>query len=68
MTTNYLLLILSKTDKFLENELDSLINYLSNYGASDYMYGIYEEFYKRDEIKAVETLNNLSKILSYCDV
>ena len=60
ISINYFQLILAKTDKFLEHELDSLINYLSNYGASDYMYGIYEEFYKRDEVKAVETLNNLT--------
>ena len=60
VTTNYFRLILGKTDKFFEHELDNLIKYLSNYGASDYMVGIYESFYKRDEIKAEETLNNLS--------
>jgi len=60
VSTNYFRLILEKTDKFLEHELDSLVNYLSNYGATDYMVGLYELFYKRDEIKAKETLNNLS--------
>ena len=38
---------------------EKLIEYLSENGACDYMAGIYEVFYKRDEIKAVETLNNL---------
>ena len=55
----YFQLILEKTDKFLEHELDSLIEFLSNYGAADYMVGMYELFYKRDEIKAQETLDNL---------
>ena len=57
--TNYFRLILKQTDEFIGNELDSLIEYLSNNGALDYMVGLYGEFYKRDEIKAEETLNNL---------
>ena len=60
VTTNYFKLILAKTDKFYENEKEYLIRYLSNYGAKDYMVGIYESFYKRDEIEAVNTFNNLS--------
>ena len=60
VTTNYLRLILSKTDKFYEHEMDCLIYYLSNNGASDYMADIYSYFYKRDEVKAEETLQNLS--------
>ena len=60
VTTNYLRLILSKTDKFYDYEMDCLIDYLSNNGASDYMVNIYNFFYKRDEVKAEETLNNLS--------
>ena len=59
VSTNYFRLILQKTNKFLDHELNSLINYLSNYGASDYMVGIYGAFYKRDEIKSVETLKSL---------
>ena len=59
VTTNYIRLILSRTYEFLDGEMDCLIDYLSNYGVFDYMEGIYELFYKRDEIKAVETLNNL---------
>ena len=59
VSTNYFRLILARTDKFYEHEEESLINYLSNNGALDYMTGLYELFYKRDEIKAVETLNNL---------
>ena len=60
ITTNYLRLILSKTDKFYDYEMDCLIKYLSNNGASDYMVNIYKFFYKRDEVKAYETLHNLS--------
>ena len=59
VSTYYFRLILVKTDKFIEPEIDCLINYLSNYGASDYMAGFYESFYKRDEIKAQEILNSL---------
>ena len=60
VTTNYLRLILSQTDKFYAHEMDCLINYLSNNGASDYMVGIYKLFYKRDEVNAEQTLNSLS--------
>ncbi len=59
ISTNYYRLILAKTDKFYENEEESLIEYLSNYGAVDYMSGLYELFYKRDEVKAVQTLDSL---------
>ena len=58
-TTYYYKIILPRTDKFYENELNYLLQYLSNYSATDYMGAIYEFFYKRDEIKAVETFNNL---------
>ena len=44
--TNYFRLILAKTDKFYDNETEGLIDYLSNYGAIDYMTGIYEYFYR----------------------
>ena len=57
--TNYYRLILARTDKFLEREEEGLINYLSSYGALDYMAGLYELFYKRDEEKAVQTLDDL---------
>ena len=60
VTTNYLRLILAKTDKFYDHEMDCLIDYLSNNGACDYMADIYSYFYKRDEVKAEETLQNLS--------
>ena len=58
-TTYYYKIILPRTDKFYENELNYLLQYLSDYSATDYMGAIYEFFYKRDEIKAVETFNNL---------
>ena len=57
ITVHYLYMILKKTDKFLEHELDCLTELLSNYGVKDYFFGLYQEFYKRDEIKAQETLN-----------
>ena len=56
VTTYYFRLILGLTDKFYENEKEYLIQYLSDFGVTDFMYGIYELFYKRDEIAAVETL------------
>ena len=59
VTTHYLRLILKETDKFYEHELESLLKYLKTYGVSDFMDGIYRLFYKRDEIKAVETLESL---------
>ena len=59
ITTYYFRIILEKTDKFLPYELDSLIQYLSDYGCLDYMTGLYEAFYKRDEVKAVEILHSL---------
>ena len=59
VSTNYFRLILARTDKFYEHEEESLIDYLSNNGALDYMTGLYELFYKRDEVKAVETLDSL---------
>ena len=58
--TNYFRLILATTDKFYDIEKKKLIEYLSNNGASDYMAGIYGLFYKRDEVLAEETLNNLA--------
>ena len=60
-TVHYLYLILKKSDKFLEHELDCLINILSKYGVKDYLTGIYQEFYKRDETKAQETLNSMKE-------
>ena len=59
VTTNYLRLILSRTYEFLDGEMECLLKYLSSYGVYDYMEGIYGLFYKRDEIKSIETLNNL---------
>ena len=59
VSTFYFQVILEKTDIFLEHELESLLKYLSNYGVEDYMNGIYGAFYKRDEIKAKETLDSL---------
>ena len=59
VTTHYLRLILKETDKFYDHEMDSLLNYLNTYGVSDFMDGIYRLFYKRDEIRANETLSNL---------
>ena len=59
VSTNYYRIILGQTDKFLEHELDSFITYLSNYSAVDYLVGLYELFYKRDEVKAQETLEKL---------
>ena len=59
VTTHYFRLILKETDKFYDHELDSLLTYLKTYGVSDFMDGIYRLFYKRDEIKAVETLESL---------
>ena len=58
--TNYFRLILAKTDKFYEHEKESLIEYLSNNGATDYMTGIYTLFYQRDEILAEEVFKNLT--------
>ena len=55
-TVNYLYMILQKSDKFLDHELDCLTNILSNYSVMDYLSGLYPEFYKRDEIKAMEIL------------
>ena len=57
--TNYFRLILARTDEFYEIEKEKLIEYLSSYGAVDYMAGIYGLFYQRDEELAVETLNGL---------
>ena len=58
--TNYFRLILAKTDKFYEHEKESLIEYLSNNGATDYMTGLYSLFYQRDEVLAEEVFNNLT--------
>ena len=57
--TNFYRLILSSTDKFYSGEKEGLIKYLSTYGALDYMAGVYELFYKRDEELAIQTLDNL---------
>ena len=59
VTTNYFHLILEKTDEFFEFELENLIQFLSSFGAVDYMTGMYKFFYQRDEVKSIETLNNL---------
>ena len=60
VTTYYFRLILGLTDKFYENEKESLITYLKSYGVTDFMYGIYELFYRRDEVAAVQTLEESS--------
>ena len=44
--THYLRLILKETDKFYDHELDDLIDYLTTYGVSDFMDGVYRLFYK----------------------
>ena len=57
--TNYFRLILARTDEFYEIEKEKLIEYLSSYGAVDYMTGIYGLLYQRDEELAVRTLESL---------
>ena len=57
VTTHYLRLILKETTKFLPNELESLEKYLTTFGVSDFMDGVYRLFYKRDEVKAEEIFN-----------
>ena len=58
ITTHYLRLILKETGEFYEHEFDCLKNYLTSFGVTDFMDGVYRLFYKRDEIKAVEILNS----------
>ena len=58
--TYYYKLILAKTEEFYDVEKDNLKKYLSNYGAVDYMSGIYGLLYKRNEEFAEQTLQNLS--------
>ena len=58
VTTHYLRLILKETTEFLPHEFECLENYLNGFGVSDFMDGVYRLFYKRDEVKAVEILNN----------
>lgn len=58
VTTHYLRLILKETDNFYEHEFDCLEKYLTTYGVTDFMDGVYRLFYKRDEIKAEEILNS----------
>ena len=60
VTTHYLRLILKETTEFLPNEYECLYNYLTSFGVSDFMDGVYRLFYKRDEIKSVEVLNSCS--------
>ena len=60
VTTHYLRLILKETNEFLPHEFESLKEYLTSYGVRDFMDGIYSLFYKRDEISAVDILNNCS--------
>ena len=50
ISSGYFRMILGKTDKFIEKELENLQIILSSYGAYDYMGGVYENFYKRDEV------------------
>ena len=57
VTTHYLRLILKETTKFLDHELESLEKYLTSFGVSDFMDGIYRLFYKRDEVKTMEIFN-----------
>ena len=59
ITSYYYYLALGKTDKFIGDELKYFVEFLSNYGVMDYMSGLYYYFYQRDEVKAVETLENL---------
>ena len=60
VTTHYLRLILKETKEFLPHELESLEKYLTSFGVTDFMDGIYRLFYKRDEVKSVEILNSCS--------
>ena len=55
----YFFEILKNTDEFLENEEKNLISFLKDIGAIDYMIGIYELFYRRDEILCEQTYNEL---------
>ena len=57
VTTHYLRLILKETTKFLPHEFESLERYLTSFGVSDFMDGVYRLFYKRDEVKAEEIFN-----------
>ena len=60
VTTHYLRLILKETTEFLDGEFDCLKNYLTSFGVSDFMDGVYRLFYKRDEVTSVEILNSCS--------
>lgn len=59
VSTNYFRMILSKTDKFYEHEMESIKKHLSTYGAFDYLAGTYEAFYKRDEVESINLFNSL---------
>ena len=60
VTTHYLRLILKETKEFISNETDCLKEYLTTYGVSDFMDGIYRLYYKRDEEEAVKIFNSVS--------
>jgi len=59
VSSNYFRMILSKTDKFYEHEMESIKKFLSTYGAFDYLAGTYEAFYKRDEVESINLFNSL---------
>ena len=52
-------MILSVTDKFYEHELESIKTFLSTYGNFEYLSGIYENFYKRDEVDSIKLFESL---------
>ena len=59
VSSNYFRMMLSRTDKFYEHELEYLEKYLSTYGSFDYLAGTYEAFYKRDEVESLRLFNSL---------
>ena len=64
-TISYFNLILERTTEFKANEEESLINLLKSYGAYDYMYDLYASFYKRDEVKANQTFDEVKNLYDY---
>ena len=61
ISSGYFRMILYKTDKFIEKELENLQKLLSTYGAYDYMGGVYESYYKRDEVGCVNMFNKMKE-------
>ena len=59
VSSNFFRMILSVTDKFYEHELESIKTFLSTYGNFEYLSGIYENFYKRDEVESIKLFESL---------